>query len=117
MTQVPKDPNWSNEVWGLWAANTWVWAYIYLVTARNSVPDAWFALMAKTEVEWWSNWLVCWEDSTKWIASWWITKWQDLKAITTCTKFTKVDSTVGCAINSWDCKYTDISELRYLLVY
>ena len=117
MTQVPNDPNLSNIVYWLWSVNE-TWSYIYLVTKRNSVNRAWFALMAKTEVEWWSNWVVCWSGGTaaanKILTKWWIKTWEDLKNITTCTKFTKWNT---CEVTGWECKYTDISELRYLLVY
>ena len=124
MTQVPWDPNQSNEVWWLWLTNSAEWKYIYMVTTRNSVPEAWFALMAKTEVEWWSNWVVC-GTTTSWasdktLANWWIVPAQwttpatDLKDVTTCTSFTKGTT---CGINGWSCLYRDISELRYLLVY
>ena len=113
MTSVPKDPNGSNIVYWLWSGEV-VWAYQYMVTNRNWVPDAWFALMAKTEVEWWSNWVVCstWDNS-----KWAITVWYDLKNVTTCTSLTKTGSATDCAINSWICEYGDTSQLRYILVY
>jgi len=118
MTQVPRDPNLSNIVYWLGNARG-TWEYIYLVTTRNSVSKAWFALMAKTEVEWWSNWVTCGTASPSnatWAAlkSWWILATTDLQYITTCTSFTL---TWSCWIFSWACRYTDISELRYLLVY
>ena len=59
MTQVPTDPNGSNVVSGLWDSSLEAWKYWYMVTKRNSVTDGWFVLMARTEVEWSSNWIVC----------------------------------------------------------
>ena len=111
MTQVPSDPNGSNVVKWLWDA-VWTWEYIYLVTKRNGVNNAWFALMAKTEVEWWSNWVTCQNATT--IQSWHIAAEQDLKEITTCTSLTQWS---GCGINSWNCIYNQVADLRYLLVY
>ena len=118
MTQVPWDPNQANEVywlWSVWSTNAAVWEYIYLVTTRNSVPNAWFALMAKTEVEWWSNWVTCMNGTD--LSGWVIKAWDDLANVKTCTSFTKVADQANCKINWWTCQYYDISELRYLLVY
>ena len=112
MTQVPWDPNQSNSVSWLWSVTS-EWQYIYMVTKRNSVANAGFALMAKTEVEGWSNWVVCDGATSIWSGK--IAVWQDLAQVTTCTKLTQ--SNTQCWIYSWDCKYQDIADLRYLLVY
>ena len=121
MTQVPWDPNWSNKVFWMWNmknsadanVTAWSWQYLYMVTKRNGVKNAWFVLMAKTEVEWWSNWVTCsWATS---LASWYIADAQDLKDITTCTSFEQ--DAADCWIYNWACKYKEIWELRYILVY
>ena len=112
MTQVPWDPNGSNVVKWLWDA-VWTWEYIYMVTKRNGVNNAWFALMAKTEVEWWSNWVVC-SGATD-LSGWKIKTGEDLKNITTCTSLTQAST--WCGINAWNCKYSQVADLRYLLVY
>ena len=121
MTSVPADPNGSNVNYGLGkydtAANS-TWAngkYIYLVAKRNWVNNAWFALMAKTEVEWWSNWVTCNWAATN--ASWYITWGTDLAKLTTCKKLTQVAATEGCLSNAEECKYNDTAELRYILLY
>ena len=111
MTQVPWDPNQSNEVSWLGSV-TWTWQYIYMVTKRNSVANAGFALMAKTEVEGWSNWVHCNGATT--LASGHIAKGEDLAKVTTCTSLNKWDN---CWIHSGSCVYWDIADLRYLLVY
>ena len=113
MTAVPKDPNGSNIVYwlGSWSVE---WAYQYMVTKRNWVDNAWFALMAKTEVEWWSNWVVC--NTGGVLNQWSIKEGEDLKNITTCTSLVKTWGT-SCAINSGACEYSDIAQLRYILVY
>ena len=125
MSQVPTDPNGSNVVSWLWVDSSSkpkdldAWAYGYMVTYRNSIADAGFVLMARTEVEWSSNWLVC--DSTKRTYStytwhWNILKTNDLKDIQLCSEFKK--STDGkCGMLNWVCTYTDSSEFRYILVY
>ena len=121
MTQVPKDPNLSNVVYWLATARG-TWSYIYMVTTRNSVNKAWFILMAKTEVEWWSNRVTCGTSNSitdnSWaMAKWWINKGADLQYITTCTSFKQDDDATKCGIFGWSCVYKDISELRYILVY
>ena len=119
MSAVPTDPNGSNVVYWLGStANTTAWQYIYLVAKRNWVANAWFALMAKTEVEWSSNWVTCANngaayagaDATK--ARWYITNGEDLAGVTLCEKVEKADACDASA-----CKYKDTWELRYLLVY
>ena len=124
MTQVPWDPNGSNEVYWLWSANSDTWQYIYMVTKRNGVDDAWFVLMAKTEVEWWSNWVTCQnvEEGNQKLASnkWYIWTGDDLKDVATCTKFVHDETdTPACGINTGTstCTYDEVAELRYILVY
>ena len=118
MTQVPMDPNKSNKFYWLGEAQIDGWNYGYLVTTRNSVPKGWFVLMAKTEVEWSSNWVVCADSTTpaeddKDIDKWWIAAGTDLKDIKTCTSF----ATGTCWIANQVCTYSDSSQLRYILMY
>jgi len=132
MTQVPTDPNGSNQVTWLWSSALNDWKYGYMVTKRNSVEDWWFVLMAKTEVEWSSNWIVCdWGDSDTATKCTWTSPdalkncWKfagdntvDLKDIVLCSKFTKDDTTKKCQMdNDGNCFYTDEASLRYILVY
>ena len=60
MNSVPQDPLKSSDVWWLW---NYDWNeegdYAYLVTKRNWTSNWGFVLMAKTEVEWWTNWVYC----------------------------------------------------------
>ena len=117
MTSVPKDPNWSNVTFGLGGINTGAgaeeWEYIYLVGKRNWVSNAWFVLMAKTEVEWGSNWVVCdsWDDPDHG----YIDKDDDLKDITTCSKVTEWEEGT-CVSNTTECVYETAGQLRYILV-
>ena len=121
MSSIPTDPNGSNVNFGLWTnfnsgkrgnAN---WKYIYLVAKRNWVSNAWFALMAKTEVEWWSNWIVCDSGSDiSGLSNWYITSGDDLASIKLCKTVTQWTS---CSSNTENCTYTQTSQLRYLLLY
>lgn len=117
MSSVPADPNGSNVNYWLWATfatdnTTSHWKYIYLVAKRNWVANAWFALMAKTEVEWWSNWVVCATGSNT--EKWYIKSWDDLAKLTLCKTVTKSGE---CKSDGEDCFYEDTAELRYLLLY
>ena len=110
MSSIPKDPLESNEVTWL-NGKTGTWDYLYMVTKRNWTDDWWFVLMAKTEVEWWSNWIVC-------SNTWAITSGFDLKNIQLCTTFDKsAADTNSCSINAWKCTYSAEWELRYIVVY
>ena len=120
MSTVPSDPNGSNVNYWLWRFTSTnnsesVWKYIYLVAKRNWVNNAWFVLMAKTEVEWWSNWVVC--NSVTWTWGWYITSSDDLAKITTCKTLTQTWTATACKSNTENCLYNETAELRYILLY
>ena len=130
MTQVPTDPNGSNQVSGLWDNALEAWKYWYMVTKRNSVSDWWFVLMAKTEVEWSSNWIVCDGAANTSTACTTTTDalkncWKfakdngvDLKNVVLCSEFVKNTSGNKCEMDGkGKCTYTDEASLRYILVY
>lgn len=120
MSSVPTDPNGDNLNYGLWSRNSETngvnGEYLYMVAARNGVPNGWFVLMAKTEVEGWSNRVVCKS------GTWNIDSTKDLKEITTCSSFVKGPGG-GTTTCDWQvssdgvCNYDDTSELRYILLY
>ena len=116
MNSVPQDPL-KSDITGV-GGKTITWGdYAYIVTRRNWTPNWWFALMAKTEVEWWSNWVVCGSGSD---AAGSITGGTDIARITLCDKIiqTGATATTPCANNySWTCIYSKDSQLRYLIVY
>ncbi len=122
MNSVPQDPlDWSSFS-GLWNVKIVDWQYWYLVATRNGTPKWWFVLMAKTEVEWWSNWVVCESGTNKLsVLTWWIlNSWVDISNITLCNTVTKITSSNGggdCVSNTWACRYNNESELRYIMVY
>jgi hypothetical protein len=105
MNSVPVDPLNSDVSW-LWNGATG--DYAYMVLARNWTPKWWFVLMAKTEVPWWSNWVVC---SGNWLSGWHIDSTTDIINIHPCDSLTK----------SWcsaaNCTYSTESELRYIILY
>jgi hypothetical protein len=111
MSTVPTDPNNSNVVYWLWNI-IWIWEYIYLVTNRNWVKDAGFALMTRTETADASNRITC--DGEKNLNNWYITNSNDLKEIQICTKIIKSNS---CYRDNQKCYYSDENQLRYLLIY
>ena len=105
LTSVPVDPTPTNK--NSWLGNaTSNWEYLYLVATRNSTPNWWFVLMAKTEIEWDSNRVVC--DNNDWK----IKTETDLAGIKTCNGVSKWDS-----CSSSNCTYTSPDQLRYILIY
>ena len=101
----PIDPTPTNK-------NSWLWnvtsngEYLYLVAKRNSLPNWWFVLMAKTDTEDSSNWVIC--DNNDWK----ITTETDLANIKPCNVVSKWDS-----CSSSNCTYTSTDQLRYILIY
>ena len=114
MSSVPSDPNKSNENGWISSSNPSAWQYGYLVAQRNWIPNGWFVLWAKTEVEWWSNWLACSGTS---LSDWYI-QGHDLKEITTCDTFTLTGTcTLAWGGTTWNCYYKETGQLRYILLY
>ena len=122
MTSVPKDPTAWNACTWLWTSTAGLWEYRYLVAKRNWASDWWFALMAKTEVEWWSNRVTCKNATTT--GQWLIKYDDDISNLTLCTTVNKVgewdcktNNITSCTSNTWLCCYDTTDELRYLVVY
>ena len=104
---IPTDPTPMSKISWLWNATS-NWEYLYLVATRNSTPNWWFVLMAKSETEWSSNWVVC--DNNEWK----ITTETDLANINLCGIVSKWDS---CLNSNGICTYTSTDQLRYILLY
>ena len=127
MTQVPMDSNKSNTFKWLNGKDIANWNYGYMVTTRNSVTDGWFVLMAKTEVEWSSNWIVCdahaavSDKKTDLQTTGRFQAGVDLKDVVLCTEFVKDANwaaATACVMDTkGKCTYTDEAQLRYILVY
>ena len=115
MSSVPSDPltySFNYWLWENYKDNSAMWEYLYLVTKRNWVKNWWFVLMAKTEVEWASNWVVC--DS-----AWKITNETDIwsKDFQLCNTMIKDETKSGCSINNGTCTYSKDDQLRYIVTY
>ena len=108
MSRVPKDPIEANKNFWLWSVWT-NWGYLYIVAKRGWINNAWFALMADTEMEWGSNWVVC-ENSKQW----YINNDTDLSNIKLCNTISKWNT---CSNYNWQCTYTNTDQLRYVLLY
>ena len=124
MSEVPSDPNASND--NFWLGTTATagnnWQYLYMVWTRNWVSNAWFVLMAKTEVEWSSNRVVCNDWNEKGKITWWvITSTDDLATVNICSKVSKYSwaaNTKWCSVaDKTNCIYDETWELRYILLY
>ena len=125
---IPKDPL-NSVVLGLWTRGDDAedGQYRYMVLPRNGTPAWWFILMAKTEVEWWSNWIYCdnaGDDETKWAikpqTSATSVDWAtDLKDIIPCETIEERKSDAGgCGIEDDNkCYYENDWELRYIITY
>ncbi len=114
LNSVLTDPDNSNRTYGLWKFNNSDsvkdWEYIYLVAKRNGITNWWFALMANSETEGWSNWVVC--ENKSGLENWYLTGWTDLKDVRLCTNLTKWNS-----CSTQNCTYKDENELRQLILY
>jgi len=115
MNSVPRDPLGSNIVTWLWSHTYTGGEYGYMVSKRNGTDNAGFILMAKTEVEWWSNRVVC--SGANSLSGWKISVGQDLWQVKLCTSMEKVEDTSKCWIHEWKCQYNLDWELRYILLY
>jgi hypothetical protein len=114
MSDVPKDPLNEATVSGLWENTFGSWQFAYMVSTRNWSDNAWFVLMAKTEVAWWSNRVVCSAWSGK------IASGQDLAKIHPCPSVEKGSSDTDCSNpndGTTTCKYGKEDELRYIVLY
>ena len=133
MSSIPSDPNGSNDNYWIWSSmktenvSANFWEYLYMVWTRNWVADAWFVLMAKTEVEWSSNWVVCAGQSAKdklTDKKWYINSSDDLADLQLCKTITQAPSSCTsseadtcCVTNVEDCIYREAGELRYIAAY
>ena len=120
MNSIPTDPLQWTTFKGIWSVTGSAWQYRYIVTRRNWTDRWWFVLMAKTEVEWWSNWVTC--DSATDLDSWKITATEDISNIHLCQTLGKIGEDSECTTcrsnRATDkCCYNNDEELRYIVVY
>ena len=108
---ICQDPVEKNEVYWLWDAKE-EWEYLYMVTKKDWLENWWFILMASTEWEGWTNWIVCKDGS--WLEQWYITNDTDINDIKLCNY--RVDQSDICS--PADCKYKNFNEeLRYIVIH
>ena len=122
MSEIPSDPNGSNDNYWLWTAGKgWnLWQYIYMVAKRNWVNNAGFVLMAKTEVEWSSNWVTC-SNQTAGSGYGYLLSTDDLAKVQLCKTITQVGkgdcASKTCQSNQETCCYDETADLRYIALY
>ena len=107
LSSLPTDPNKANVFSGV-AATITGGQYGYMVLTKNSIPNGWFMLMARSETEWGSNYVMTGGSDT-------LTKNTDLSSIKLCTRFTKGENPKND--NSGNCVYKDKSQLRYIYTF
>jgi len=116
MNTVPQDPLKTNNFYWLWSGTSSNWNYRYITMKSHWVTDWWFAVMAKTEVAWGSNWVTCVNGTS--ITTWAITSGMDSKTLKLCTNLTKGSSSTDCANDyNWNCRYWTEEDLRYVMLY
>ena len=127
MNSIPEDPLKTNVVKWLWSEGAW-WQFRYMVLSKNRTKEAWFVLMAKTEVEWWSNWVVCENDNGEITedTEWRIKSTDDVVDLVLCSSLKKVTGNdAECkkptknddGSYNTECTYTNDNQLRYILTY
>lgn len=107
LSSLPTDPNKGNS-FKYWPTNnlatiSW-WQYWYIKMKKNSIDDWWYLLMARSETEWWSNFV-----ST-------IKLENDLKDVRLCTSF-ELWSWSEKVPENWKCTYKDKWDLRYVYIF
>ena len=133
MNTVPGDPMATNEFRWIWedTQKSDEWDYMYITTLSHWIENWWFALMAKTEVEWSSNWVVCEDAAHSKVTDGLINSSNsDVKDFHPCSSIKKAQGTEVCkndssvdatpwkfATTPWECIYADERELRYVMVY
>ncbi len=120
LSSLPTDPNRSNYISfareGSEAQATWSYfkenntiedgQYGYARMKKNTIKNGWYLLMARTETEWWSNFL-----STIWVD-------EDLKKFKLCNGFEIVkEGEESTQATGWICKYSNKGQLRYVYVF
>lgn len=115
LSSLPTDPNKSNYISFTDAPEGSIFKdqkeigsgqYGYMRMTKNTIRDGWYLLMARTETEWWSNFL-----ST-------IKVDKDLKSFQLCTSFDyKESEDPDNSASWWVCKYNSKWQLRYVYVF
>lgn len=121
LSSLPEDPNRSNYIQFSKEGNEaregsgWIFGnnptiedgqYGYARMRKNTIANWWYLLMARTETEWWSNFLKT------------ISIDKDLKEFKLCNGFNIVDEgKESTAATGWICDYSNKGQLRYVYVF
>ena len=123
LSSLPTDPNKNNEIdfsWASWlfasATKVTGWQYWYIRVMKNTIPNWWYLLIARTETEWGSNFLSTIDVPT------------DLKYFSICTSFGEVwkwkcswwsggSVTTDPKTMNWLCCYQNKWQLRYVYIF
>jgi hypothetical protein len=107
LSSLPTDPNRWNS-FKFWS-NTISWGqYWYVRVTKNTLEDWGYLLMARTETEWWSNFLSTIGESA------------DLKDFKMCTSFEEAAKWTSWSTSvpeDWKCLYENKWQLRYVYVF
>ena len=122
LSSLPVDPNRGNTFKGANGVDIDKGQYGYAIMKKNSIDKGGFLLMARSETEWGSNWIVL--DGAKTKEQGMITtvgqNATDLSDIKPCTKVVKL-GTEGAkseaGIDNGVCTYNNKSELRYIYMF
>lgn len=109
LNSVPADPLAQNVVSWLWS-KTFTGTYWYMLVRKDWGSKAWFVLMAKTETEWGSNYVVCGSNGS---GTGKITSGTDVRTLQLCGSLEKVENDTDCG----SCKYSSPDQLRYVMAY
>lgn len=106
MSSIPRDPNTTRKFTGIEWCDGW-WEFCYTPATKRNIEGAGFVLMAWTETEWGSNYVVATEANI-------IKPTTDIKNIQLCTSFTTANCTPW-ENTAWVCCYDpDQDQLRYI---
>jgi hypothetical protein len=107
LSSLPTDPNkWNSFMF--WNDQISWWQYWYVRVTKNTLENWWYLLMARSETEWWSNYV-----ST-------ITNKNDLKDVRLCTSFEQAPTWTSWSQSvpeDWKCLYEDKWQLRYVYIF
>ena len=114
LSALPSDPNRWNTFTFTWTSQGWStitwWQYGYLIMKKNTIPSWGYILMARTETEWWSNFV----DTIRFT-------WDDLMNWKLCTRFEERKSGDGggstWVADDWKCYYENKGQLRYVYMF